>query len=43
MFIKIDIKVFLFNLMNIANEYCFLPVEIKWINEIIATNDVFSV
>ena len=33
----------LFNLINIADKYCFFPVEIKWVNEIIAANDIFSV
>ena len=43
-FIKIDINsVFLFNLMNIANECCFFPAEIKWVNWIIVANDIFSV
>ena len=28
--------------MNIVNEYCLLPVEIKWVNKIIAANDIFS-
>ena len=33
---------FLFNLMSIVDEYCLLSSEIKWINEIVAANDIFS-
>ena len=34
---------YLFNLMNIADEYYLLPSEINLVNEIIAANDIFSV
>ena len=42
-FNKIDINSVLFKLINISNEYCLLPSEIKWVNKIIAANDIFSV
>ena len=39
MFVKIDIK----NIFVWSNEYYFLSVEIKRVNEIIVANNIFSV